>query len=211
MQKNVSLAIVVALGFFGLAFGLIGCAGTKQLTKGTTVTVIERIPNIEQPKWVNRAEEFWQDKGDFYYKGVSEGYTDLESSNRSAVATSRTKIGEMVKTTMRGEFEKAMVAGKYDPNVGGSLKDSFASVTDNIVISGTVPNESYSEKISQISDNTEKLYYRTYMLMKLSEAEYQKAVARVFDDMKGQLKANESAKQAAEETKNRLLEGIKSK
>lgn len=194
------------LVFVSVAVFLFGCGGTREGLKGTTQTVLEKIPNISQPEWVTSTKEFQERDGNYYYRGLTEGYTDLEASIRGAVANARTKLGEQIKDTMRSEFKRAMEAQKYDPTVGGYLSDSFVSVVNNIDISGSIHSESYSEKISEVSQTGEKLFYRSYVLLQFPKASYEQAVKRAFNDLAAQIEANKSAKELSVEVEKRFYE-----
>ena len=201
MKKALSLSAV----FAALVLSLAGCGG-KAL--GPNVKVIETIPaNVSSPKWVESTKEFWEEKGAYFYRGLTEGMTNIQASKRSAQATAVTQMAEQIKATIRNEFSYALEAGAYDPTSGGYVKDVFMSVVDNLAVSGAVAIESYSQKVAEITDgNDGKVYWRSYVLLKIKEEDYKKLVKAAFDKTGAQLGANKSAKELTKETEKRFFE-----
>lgn len=184
------------------------CATSRTLVKRgkTRIVVLETIPRISEPKWVNSTKEFWEKKGSYYYRGMSQGYTDPEVSKQDAEAVARTSLARHIKLVLRDEFRRALEAQKHDPTIGGYLSDSFVSVVDNLEISGSVLAESYSQRIREESYKTVlRDYWRTYVLVKLPRGEYDKCTSRAFRNLKEQVQANKNAKELVEETEKWFL------
>lgn len=197
------LLVTIAIALFAQS-----CATTRTLVKEgkTRIVVLETIPNASEPKWVNSTKEFWEKKDSYYYRGVSQGYTDPEVSKQDAEAIARTNLARQIKLVLREEFRRALEAQKHDPMIGGYLSDSFVSVVDNLEIGGSVLSESYSQRIREEAYKTVlKDYWRTYVLVKLPRGEYEKCAQRAFQNLREQVQTNESAKDLAEETEKRFL------
>lgn len=184
------------------------CATSRTIVKRgkTRIVVLETIPQVAEPKWVKSTKEFWEKKGSYFYRGVSQGYTDPDVSKQDAEAVARTSLARQIRLVLRDEFRRALEAQKHDPTIGGYLSDSFVSVVDNLEIGGSILAESYSLRIREESYKTVlKDYWRSYVLVKLPKGEYDKCANRAFQSLKQQVQANESAKELAEETEERFL------
>jgi hypothetical protein len=171
----------------------------------TRVVIVETIPRIEEPKWVKSTKEFWEKKDSYFYRGMSQGYTDPEVSRQDAEAVAKTSLARQIKLVLREEFRRALEAQKHDPTIGGYLSDSFVSIVENLEITGSVLVDSYSQRIQEESHKTVlRDYWRTYALVKLPLGEYEKCAKRAFENLKVQVEANESAKELLEETEQRF-------
>lgn len=170
------------------------------------IVVVETIPQAKEPKWVKSTKDFWEKKDSFFYRGVSQGYTEPEISRQDAEAVARTSLARQIKLRLREEFRRAIEAKKHDPIIGGYLSDTFVSVIDNLEVSGSVIVESYSERIWEESHKTIlDDYWRSYVLVKLPKGEYDKCIKRAFQNLRKQVRANEEAKELVEETEKWFL------
>jgi len=201
MKKTTLVGLLVVVG-------LLTACGGKNLVKTpqVSVKVLETIPNISTPSWVDSTREFWEEKGYYYYRGTAEGFTNLEAAKRAASASARVALAEQVKSTVRDEFARALEAGQYDETTGGYLKDVFFSAVDNLTLSGIVVEQSYLQHLLETGDLSERLYYRAYVLAKVSVKDYKRLVQNAFNDTKAQVNANKSAKQLVQETEARFWE-----
>ncbi|MDR0822837.1 MAG: hypothetical protein LBN20_03540 [Endomicrobium sp.] len=202
MKKVFGLAVV-----FVFAAILSACGGGAALKNAPKVTILETMPaNASTPKWVEKTEDFWEEKGAYFYRGISEGMTNVQASRRAAQASAFTALAEQVKVTVRNEFSNALESSSYNPNSGGYLKDVFFSVVDNLTISGAVVAESFSQRVSESSETENKLYWRSFVLARINAEDYKKLVQSAFDKTEKQVGANASAKELAKEVENRFFE-----
>ena len=199
-MKNVCLYSVLLLSVAIFA----GCKGAQVHADQVRVQVVETIPAVDAPKWVNRSNEFWEEKQRYFYRGVSEGFTNLETAKRAAQASVQAGIAEQVKNTVRNEFSRALEAGMYDETTGGYLKDIFFAAVENMTLSGVRMQESYLQRLHETGAGRDKLYYRAYVLGSISKQDYVKLVRMAFTDTKAQVAANKSAKQLVSETEARF-------
>jgi len=199
-MKNVCLYGVLLLSVATFA----ACKGGQVRTEPVRISVVETIPATEAPKWVNGPQDFWEEKQTYFYRGVSEGFTNLETARRAAQAVVQTGIAEQVKNTVRVEFSRALESGMYDETTGGYVKDVFFSAVENLTLSGVRINESYIQRLQEIGENRDKLYYRAYVLGSIGKKDYQQLISRAFADTKAQVSANQSAKQLVAETEARF-------
>lgn len=184
---------------------LVGCSSKNIIsTPQLNVKVLESIPQTAMPDWVSSTTEFWEAKGYYYYRGTAEGYSNLEAAKRAANASARTNMAEQVKNTVRSEFARALESGNYDENTGGYLKDVFFSAVDNLTVNGIVMQESYLQHLLESDGLQERLYYRAYVLARISVKDYNGVVRRAFSDTKAQVEANKSAKELVKETETRF-------
>ena len=183
---------------------LTACA-SSEIKYVPQVKVLETIPAVSAPEWVKETKDFWEAKGYYYYRGMSEGMANLEPAKRAAEASARTSLAEQVKNTVRNEFSRALEAGSYDETMGGYLKDVFFSSVENITLTGVQIRESYLQRLLETGvNNTQRIYYRAYVLASISKADYEKLVKMAFTDTKAQVAANKSAKDLASETESRF-------
>ena len=168
------------------------------------VHVVETIPATEAPEWVNRSQEFWEEDQQYFYRGISEGFTNLEAAKRAAQAAVHVGIAEQVKNTVRSEFSRALEAGMYDEDTGGYIKDIFFSVVENLTLSGVRINESYLQRLHEAGDGRDKLYYRAYVLGSIRKQDFRQLVRMSFADTTAQVGANKSAKELLAETEARF-------
>lgn len=200
MKKKMLVLSLLAVCFF-----FASCASTGSVKPATTsIKILETIPNISTPEWVDSTNEFWQEKDSYVYRSTSEGMTNLTAAKRAAQANAQTNIAEQVKNVVRVEFAQAMEAGAYDATTGGYLKDTFFSVVNNLTLSGVKITSSYVQRISETNSSGERLYYRAYALASLSQEDYKKLVQRAFTDTSAQVSANKSAKELVAETEKRF-------
>ncbi|MDR2772498.1 MAG: hypothetical protein LBB93_03420 [Elusimicrobiota bacterium] len=207
MKKSI-LFIVFAVSISVLATS---CGGPKVLgskDNAVVLTVVETIPNVSAPKWVESTSEFWEDGGNYYYRGLSEGMTNIEAARRAAQASAVTQIAEQIKSVVRVEFSRALQGGAYDDTTGAYLKDVFFSVVDNLSVSGAVVKETYSQRLNESNktNGTSRTYYRSYSLAQISAADYKNLVANAFDQTKNQVKANDSAKELSDAVEQRFFQ-----
>lgn len=120
------------------------------------------------------------------------------------LATARTNMAEQVKSTIRSEFARALEAGNYDDSTGGYLKDVFFSAVDNLTVNGIVMQETYLQRLLESDGLQERMYYRAYVLARISVQDYNGVVKRAFTDTKAQVQANKSAKELVKETEARF-------
>ena len=185
------------------------CGPSRVLVKRgkTRVVIVETIPRMAEPKWVKSTKEFWEKKGSYFYRGMSQGYTDPGVSKQDAEAVARTSLARQIRVVLRDEFRRALEAQKQDPTIGGYLSDSFISVVDNLEVTGSVLVDSYCQRIQEISHKTVLSdYWRTFAKVELPRGEYEKCAKRAFENLKVQVQANESAKDLLEETEERFWE-----
>ena len=199
-MKNVCVYSVLLLSVAMFA----ACKGAQVRADQVRVAVVETIPATDAPKWVNRPQEFWEEKQQYFYRGISEGFTNLETARRAAQAGVQAGIAEQVKNTVRNEFARALEAGMYDETTGGYVKDVFFSAVENITLIGVRLNEAYLQRLHETGAGRDKLYYRAYVLGSISKQDYQQLVSRAFADTKAQVAANKSAKQLVAETEARF-------
>ncbi|MDR2708487.1 MAG: hypothetical protein LBC07_00725 [Elusimicrobiota bacterium] len=207
MKRNflgVSLFLVFSLALFS-------CGGAKTIVNDKaspiTLVILETIPNTESPAWVNNTDDFWEEGGNYFYRGMAEGMTNLGAARRSAQAAAVTQIAEQVKSTVRVEFSRALEAAAYEEESGTYLKDVFFSVVDNLNLTGVAVKGSYSQRISETNRDTgtTKVYYRSYVLAQLSQQDFKRLVANAFDKTNTQMKSNQGAKELSQQVESRFF------
>lgn len=174
------MKIIYILIIVSVVLNINGCA------KSHSIKIIETIPSVSTPSWVNNTKEFWQDKDNFYYRGTTDGTTRIEESKRIATASARLKIAEQIKNVIKSDFIVAIQANADTTDL--YIKDIFISKVDGIVITGSTIVESYLQKIQESTKNEkEKIYYRCYILMQISKKDYEKTAKMAFEDTTNQL------------------------
>jgi len=174
------MKIIYILIIVSVVLNINGCA------KSHSIKIIETIPSVSTPSWVNNTKEFWQDKDNFYYRGTTDGTTRIEESKRIATASARLKIAEQIRNEIKSDFIVAIQANADTTDL--YIKDIFISKVDGIVITGAIIVESYLQKIQESTKNEkEKIYYRCYILMQISKNDYEKTAKMAFEDTTNQL------------------------
>ena len=202
MKKWIYLSAVLVLGWT-----LFSCAKSGDIKKAELkATIVERIPDISEPDWTKKTSEFWEEKGFYIYRGMSEGMSNLQASRRAAEASAKAALAEQVKSVVRSEFSSALEAAGGDANSGQYLKDIFFSAVENLTLSGVIVKESYSQKLFEGDGyGGGKTYYRSYVLAQVSIDDYRKMVAAAFSKTNAQVgAANKSAKELSKETEERF-------
>ena len=199
-MKKVCLYSVLLLSVATFA----ACKGGQIRSDKVNIAVVETIPTADTPKWVNRSQDFWEEKQTYFYRGISEGFANLETARRAAQASLQAGIAEQIKNTVRNEFARALEAGMYDETTGGYIKDLFFSAVENITLSGVRLNESYLQRLHETGAGRDKLYYRAYVLGSITKQDYKQLVIRAFSDTKAQVVANKSAKELLAQTEERF-------
>ena len=202
MKKWIFMLAVLVLGWT-----LFSCAKSGDIKKAELkATIVERIPDISEPDWVKKTNDFWEEKGFYVYRGLSEGIGNLQASRRAAEASAKAALAEQVKVVVRSEFSSALEASGGDANAGQYLKDIFFSAVENLTLSGVIVKESYSQKLFEGDGyGGGKTYYRSYVLAQVSIDDYRKMVAAAFNKTNSQVgAANKSAKELSKETEERF-------
>lgn len=168
--------------------------------KSHNIKIIETIPKMSTPYWVNDTRKWWEDNDNFYYKGMIEtkeiteknGSTRMATANESeriATAFVREAMAEEIKNTITSAFMSVIQANFNYADT--QIKDVFISKVDGMVITGSTIVESYLQKIQESTENEkEKIYYRCYLLMQISKKDYEKTVKMTFEDTTSQLSDN---------------------
>lgn len=187
MKKKRSL-----LSLLAVCFCFVSCSTTNSLqSTGTSIKILETIPNISTPDWVNSTTDYWEEKDSYVYRSKSEGMTQLAVAQRVANANALINIAKQVKNSVKMKFNQTMEASAYDATTCGYLKDTFFSVIDNLTLTlnGANTTSFYVQRISETNSSGERLYYRAYVLVYLSKDAYKQSVQKAFTDTITQVSA----------------------
>ncbi len=159
------------LSMFSVLFVLFSCASGPQIGK---MKVVEESGS--KPGWVKTDKDFFEKKGDFYFRGVVTDRKDLGYAKREAKAEAIKNIAEKVNTRVRTEFKEA-TQGSNVSDEGLSLftSDAIAWVADNLNIQGIAPSNVYWQRVEKVTPEGVKYSYNVYVLCQIPKADYEKA------------------------------------
>jgi len=195
---------VILLSLFSLFLILFSCASGPEIGK---MKVVEE--SSSKPGWVKSGKDFFEKKGDFYFRGVVTDRKDLAYAKREAKAEAIKNIAEKVNTRVRTEFNEA-TQGSNVSEEGLSIftSDAISWVADNLNIQGISPSNVYWQRVEKATPEGYKYSYNVYVLCQIPKTDYEKArnmaikvLLKKYSDA-----GQQNAKKAAEEVQSRLLE-----
>lgn len=190
----------------GVALILSSCA-----TRGPIVgkqSVVET--SGKKGNWINAREDYFEKKGDMYFRGMVHRAYDLALGRRQAEADAKKRIAESITSLVRTEYEDyARGANMSEDDVGRFVADGVAWTSGNVRVSGVMPDESYWEKVETTTYEGVEYFYNCYSLLKMSKTDYNRARKRAIDGLieKARAENNREAEEAAMELKRKLERG----
>lgn len=160
--------------------------------------------------WINAREDYFEKKGDMFFRGMIHRAYDLALGRRQAEADAKKRIAESITSLVRTEFEEyARGANMSEDDVGRFVADGVAWTSENVRISGVMPDESYWEKIEATTYEGVEYFYNCYSLIKMSTTNYNRARKIAIDGLIERTRAenNKKAEEAAMEVKRKLERG----
>src|SRR3989339_535820 len=194
-KRNVVSVAVVAIGAL---FIMNGCASLGQHAKGPVQTVLERTPDVPQPDWTGRSEAYWVQEGKIQSMGYAESSIDNESALDEAENIARTKLIQGVKESMLADFRQALDVQKADPRTGESLTSTFSKIVNTSKIIGISQKGLYSEKVSEKTGKEKRIFYRSYVLAEMMNANYDRNEQQAIASLKAQVKPSKAQRKIAE-------------
>ncbi|MDI6704376.1 MAG: hypothetical protein QME40_06890 [bacterium] len=160
--------------------------------------------------WINAREDYFEKKGNMYFRGLVHKAYDLALGRRQAEADAKKRITESITSLVRTEYEDyARGANMSEDDVGRFVADGIAWTSENIRISGIMPDESYWEKVEASTYEGVEYFYNCYVLVKMSKTDYNRTRSRAIDGLieKARAEKNKLAEEAAMELKRKLEKG----
>ncbi len=176
--------ITVATGLVLLAFAplITGCGGKRQVLGEQKVVGVSG----KKGAWVEGREDYFERKGELYFRGTATRVRDLTLGRRQAEADARKRIAESIASRVRTEYEdhaRGANLGPYD--VMRFVEDAVVSSSEGIDVSGVMPHESYWVKIRTTTHEGAQFTYDCYVLLRIARSDYERArlmaVTRVLD------------------------------
>jgi len=197
---------------FGVCLGVLvlftGCAGTKSLTNVRTMAVIERIPEGDRPVWADKGNNYWIESGNHYFMGYEDDSLDLQACITEAERTAEKRLTEQVKAHLTNDIQKLIETQKYEPQTIELLNKTFSQVLSKTSIPYLSESESYSEKVKEVLNKEKRTYYRSFVLVELKKAGYEKMFKEVMSEMKKQFKASKTNKKILDNLESKYLNSL---
>ncbi len=196
-KATLSLTLILS----GLS--MVGCAHTsmrppKDLGREK---IVERIPN-NRPDWIDTS--FEEKKDSFYFKGQVNGVRDRGLGMRQAKASAVQNLAESVRMKVQSEFSEAIKGVNVSRGAIGRYLDSVVAwTTEALDVSGAVPVEEYSEKVSVRTYDGVDYLYNCYVWLRLPAEEYFRARQQAIEHASLEAQ-DEEARALAREAKSKL-------
>ena len=182
---------------------LAACAGHKTVIGERHD--IERIPAGDRPSWVGVASPDFGD-GKLYFHGVADSRDDMQLCLREAEAGGKKTMAGMLMERLRGQFDTALQGENKNGNLGRWSGDYFRSQTEDVRVSGARLAKQVIEVKKENTRTGVRYSYDCYVLVSLSQADYEDARAGVLDGLRG--KAKSELNRDARETFERVMDKL---
>lgn len=197
MKKTISILFILPIII------TIGCSSTREV--GSEIIVDK---SGSTPSWVLTPT---QDDADFIFvTGEVTKANDRSFGMNQAYADGVGKVMNTMQNAVSTETAQAFEgANLSDGDLGRYTKIGVAWISDTYKISGVQNPEVYWEKVEVKTNTGVKYNYNCYSLLKISRADYNRALEGAFYEM--QKKAQEENNKKAEQTTKEMLDRLKSK
>ncbi|MBR3631615.1 MAG: hypothetical protein IKN49_00890 [Elusimicrobiaceae bacterium] len=136
--------------------------------------------SASQPSWVSSTQDFLQRGGWLYYRSIAENANSIEEARRLAATRGRLTMAEQIRTRIKSQFVLTIQSNHIISN--HSIQDVFYEKVDGLILTGTHIEDSYYQKIRVKHSKQDQMFYRYYLLLKVSEADYNNAVQEAFSE-----------------------------
>ena len=159
-----------------IALGLgVGCASSTKITKMKQgeERVVDRIPD-RPPKWLDTP--FEETKESLLVKGEASKGVDGAICVRQAKANAVQHLVEAVKIKARSEYSEAVRGVNVsEASLGRYLDSVIAWTSENIEVSGIVPQGEYREKVLVRTYDGARYYYNCFARLSVPIESYLRA------------------------------------
>ena len=166
-----------------------GCASLMMSQKEPVQTVLERNPDKEPAWMINDSRTYWVDKTSIMASGASGESNTLQTAVSGAENAANAKLIQGIKGMIDAEYKTALSRVKPDPTTETYLNNTFGGVLSNMQITGITVKEIYSEKVKEMFKKNEKIFYRAYALVEVSNANYDKIILSSVSSLKNEIKS----------------------
>ena len=190
--------VVGMVAVLGLVFS---CAAKKPIG---TQTLIQK--KGECGDWIYSIPK--TKDGIAYFRGAKTGAVSEEGGLNDARMHAAQQVAEMVKTEANVDYERARVEygiPKDDKDIGSVVRDAFIALSDAIV-QGVKEVKSCVEKYEEITHEGVRYFFNVYTLVSISEDDYKRIAARVFE--KEMEKARAMKNEKAEKFLDKMREEV---
>ena len=167
-MKNIFLIAITILFFFGC----------------TRDVVIKKSDqnNKNEPIWVSNVQDFWEDAQNFYYKGVSETFSDVETAEKLSKANARIQLAEQIKNNIKTNFVYIITENGMENSP--IVKDTFYSNVDGLILNDTSIVDSYNQRIIIKDGKKTNTNNRYFTLLKISKQSYNEIIKSIVKETK---------------------------
>lgn len=194
------IMFLVVLAFVTLA---VGCASKRKISKMSPgeEQVVDRIPD-RAPAWLN--VPFEETKQRYFFKGEAARAHEGALGMRQARANGIQSLVEAIKIKARSEFSEAVRGVNVsDQALGRYLDNVVAWTSENVQVSGIVPEGEYREKVQVRTYDGVKYYYNCYTRLSIPIENYLRAREAALTRSVAEAQDSE-AKALAHEAKEKL-------
>lgn len=167
----------------------VGCALKRPVAVAPQKEVIpkitvESLPSGSRPDWVASSRDFWISGKRIFCVGVARNSPALDSSLREAEDNARIKLLANLKGMMFAEFRNALSQCRHDADTGEYVSKTFSASLESVQLPDFVQKQAYSEKVSEVLPEAEKVFYRSFILMEMSGDAYARGMQQIMAQVK---------------------------
>jgi len=154
---------------------LAGCASTRDITDMTPgeEQVVERVPD-DVPDWLTTPYE--EDDERLLFKGEATNGGDAALCMRQAKGNGVQSLVEAIKIKARSEFSEAVRGVNVsESSLGRYLDNVVAWTTENVQISGVVPENEYRDKVQVRTYDGVQYRYNCFVQLSVPVESYLRA------------------------------------
>jgi hypothetical protein len=194
MKKLAVVFLVLGLLHFG------GCSGSSEVGSEKSVE-----KSKSQPEWIDKPTI--EDGDNIFVTGEITQAKDRSFGMNQAYADGVRKLMNMMQNAVKTQSSLVMRGNNMaDDDIGKFSEFAVGWVSDTKNISGVKNPDSFWEKFEKKTVSGVTYYYNCYSRLKLTKADYNKALEGAYNQMKK--KAVEENNHKAEETAKKLIDDL---
>jgi len=189
-----------------LALVLFGCSGSKEMQVGEEQVVEQST--TDRPSWTNVPSE--EREGNIFVTGEISRAKERAFGMNQANADGIQKMLNTMNNQAKSASTQALSGANMDEgDVGRYSEFAVSWISNTYQISGVITPTTYWEKVMKKTPQGVEYFFNCYVQLKISKADYNKALAGSYDEMKR--KAQEASNVKAEEVAKKLLQDLNTK
>jgi hypothetical protein len=196
-MKNLMLVAVLSTCM------LLGCGGSKEAVVGEEEVVECSTP--DRPSWTSSISD--EKDGFMLITGEMTKAKERAFGMNQANADGVQKLLNTMSNNAKASATQALRGANLEEGDVGRFSEFAVSwISKSYQVSGITSPATYWEKVKRKSQDGVEYFFNCYVQLKMSKADYNKALVGGFDELKKKAQAENNAK--AEEAANKLLEDL---